>query len=140
MVLTWGRLPEWAKAFSGSGYGYGDGSGDGSGYRSWQTAVEMAADKLHEYADCFLAFWKSNMIGHPCNGGSHSKPSVPGLICREQGPLELCSRGTLHATLNPDEWKGERLWIVALRGEVARDGNKVGALEREIICEVEGVL
>lgn len=28
------------------------------------------------------------------------------------------------------------MWLVALHGEVARDGNKVGALKREFLAEV----
>ena len=51
------------------------------------------------------------------------------------GPLNLCNRGTLHATLMPPKWKGERWWIVALTGEVVGDEEKYGALSREIIGE-----
>lgn len=35
----------------------------------------------------------------------------------------------------PPKWKGERLWVVALIGEVQEDGDKLGALCREIIGE-----
>lgn len=38
--------------------------------------------------------------------------------------------------MRPEEWKGERLWVVALYGEVIRDGDKMGALKREIIGEI----
>lgn len=62
--------------------------------------------------------------------------SKHGLVQVITGPLELCGSRALHATLNPEKWKGERLWIVALRGELAFSDDKVGALEREIICEV----
>ena len=48
----------------------------------------------------------------------------------------LCTPHCLHATLKPSKWKGERLWIVALDGEVVGDAEKMGALKREIICEV----
>jgi hypothetical protein len=52
------------------------------------------------------------------------------------GPLLLCNRGTLHATLLPSKWSGERWWIVALTGEIIGDEEKYGALSREIIGEV----
>jgi hypothetical protein len=51
------------------------------------------------------------------------------------GPLELCSKGTLHATLLPPKWKGERWWIVALIGDVVDGDDKLGALQREIVGE-----
>jgi hypothetical protein len=53
------------------------------------------------------------------------------------GPLALYGPHALHATLTPHKWKGERLWIVALIGEVIRDETKMGALKREIIGEVQ---
>ena len=43
----------------------------------------------------------------------------------------------LHATLKPSQWKGERLWIVALEEPVIGNADKMGALKREIICEVK---
>jgi hypothetical protein len=58
-----------------------------------------------------------------------------GDIQKEAGPLQLCEPGTLHATLIPPKWKGERWWIVALKGEVVGNDEKYGALEREIIGE-----
>jgi hypothetical protein len=60
----------------------------------------------------------------------------PGTRETAKGPLALCHKGTLHGTLNPPAWEGERLWIVALIGEVKSDGEKFGALEREILAEV----
>jgi hypothetical protein len=60
-----------------------------------------------------------------------------GLIETVAGPLQLCSDHTLHATLNPQQWKGNRLWIVALYGEIAEDEDKLGALKREILLEVK---
>ena len=53
-----------------------------------------------------------------------------------KGPLRLCENGTLHATYNPYEWKGDRLWLVALIGEVKREGDKLGALKREILADI----
>jgi hypothetical protein len=49
--------------------------------------------------------------------------------------LRICQRGTLHATVVPPKWKGERWWIVAMIGEVAWDDDKCGALTREILGE-----
>ena len=40
-----------------------------------------------------------------------------------------------HATLIPPKWKGERVWLVALIGEIAGDDEKYWALEREILGE-----
>jgi len=42
----------------------------------------------------------------------------------------------LHATALLPKWKGDRIWVVALHGEVVGDDEKLGALEREIIGEV----
>ena len=49
--------------------------------------------------------------------------------------LSLCDRGTLHATMLPGKWRGERLWIVAMHGEVIGDDEKFGCLKREIVGE-----
>jgi hypothetical protein len=38
--------------------------------------------------------------------------------------------------MQPDEWKGERLWVVALYGEVQFEGDKCAALKREILGEI----
>ena len=145
---------------SGDGYGYGDGSGsgygsdgdgDGSGYGSgdgygsyWLACLEYFIDKLPaSFAErartlqakgVKLAYWRSTADGRPANGGS-APPVSPGTVHKEKGPLNLCQPGTLHATLIPPEWKGERWWVVALVGEVVGDDEKYGALEREIIGE-----
>ena len=133
----------------GSGYGYGDGdgsgsgSGDGSGY--WQVVLRSnAAD--HEKRGAMLAFWKSDAEGRPANHASiaarRSEPARVGLIQEVPGPLRLCSGNALHATLDPSKWSGSRLWLVALWGEVSRDDDdsKLGALKREIVAEIKGVL
>jgi hypothetical protein len=52
------------------------------------------------------------------------------------GPLNLCNAGTLHATYIPSKWKGERIWLVAMIGEVIEQDDKLGALEREIIAQI----
>ena len=47
----------------------------------------------------------------------------------------MCSLHALHATTDPPRWQGDRVWIVALFGEVQRAGDKLGALHREILGE-----
>ncbi len=135
----------------GDGYGRGDGYGDGRGYghgdghgEYWLAclkyflaglpvgAQQRAADL--EATGVKLAYWRSGADGRPANGGS-ATPVVAGTIHTEPGPLNLCHAGTLHATLIPPKWKGERWWIVALHGEVVGDDEKMGCLKREIIGE-----
>jgi hypothetical protein len=143
----------------GYGYGYGDGSGDGDGdgygygygngygdesrgsslvkhaVASWPEAIRERFNSLCASAS-FLAFWKSDRNGMPSNGGSGVEAARPGLLQKVSGPLRLCGPRALHATLHPDKWRGDRLWIVALHGDVDVQDDKVGALEREIIGEV----
>ncbi len=59
-----------------------------------------------------------------------------GEVQHETGRLTICNRGCLHATLDPTQWKGERLWLVALTGEIQREAEKAGAQTREILGEV----
>ena len=135
---------------SGLGYGYGCGSGLGSGYGDgdgsyWKETIRWFSTKWPEptvarlaevkSAGLKLAFWRSNAHGLAANGGGCIEPAAPGVIHTSPGPLELCGIGTLHATLLPPKWKGERWWIVALHGEVIGDDEKFGCLKREIIGE-----
>jgi len=145
-------LPSWTNGSGsgygsgyGYGYGYGYGSGDGYGDGSyWRSCIKYFATKWSatqrkrltelQRVKAKIAYWRSDSEGRPANGGrGHSVK--PGDIQKEKGPLNLCSPGTLHATLLPPKWKGERWWIVALKGEVIGDDEKYGALEREIIGE-----
>jgi hypothetical protein len=119
----------------GYGSGYGDGYGYGYGYGYWRLiAARFAAE--WEHIKGFIAFWRSDKDGLPSNGGHDTDNARPGMVRTIAGPLEICTGRALHGTLRPDKWKGERLWIVALRGEIQIQDDKVGALEREIICEV----
>jgi hypothetical protein len=86
-------------------------------------------------AGATIAVWRSNANGQPSNGGGKIEAAAPGVVHTSPGPLNLCNPGTLHATLLPPKWKGERWWIVALTGEVVGDEDKFGALSREIIGE-----
>jgi hypothetical protein len=144
----------------GDGYGSGDGSGDGYGYGSsygssasygygskeyWQSTIKYFAakwapaqrERLRAVLEsgAIVAFWRSNENGLPSNGGGNIEPAAPGVIHTAPGPINLCKAGTLHATLLPPKWHGARIWIVALIGDVIGDGEKYGALHREIIGE-----
>ena len=133
---------------SGSGYGDGDGSGDGYGYGSkeyWLACIPHFAKKWRapqqaRFAELYsagltIAYWRSLSSGQPSNGGGLIEPAAPGVVHIAPGPLNLCNAGTLHATLLPPKWKGERWWIVALHGEVVGDEEKYGCLKREILGE-----
>ena len=162
LTLDFSRLPDQATGYgdgSGSGSGSGDGYGDGygygygSGYGSGSGSVDKAywfatipgfaanwSDHQKERLQTLyregavIAFWLSDEKGKPCNGGL-GVPVMPGHVDEESGPLKLCSCGTVHATLLPQKWKGDRWWIVALIGEVASDDDKYGGLRREVIGE-----
>jgi hypothetical protein len=134
---------------SGSGYGdgYGDGSGSGDGYgdgsywlaclstfiKRWST---RQVERLRELqaAGAKIAYWRSDEHGKACQGGQN-KPVSPGTVETVKGPLDICTSHALHATLIPPKWNGNRLWVVALIGEVVGDEDKYGALQREIIGE-----
>ena len=127
---------------SGSGYGYGYGDGDGSGsiQKEYLQAVADGAvgDRAPQLrADgAVLAFWRSDKDGKPSNGGEGPARHI-GMIEEEPGPLKPCQRGALHATMTPEQWKGERLWVVALYPPVETvDENKFASLKREILAEI----
>ena len=80
--------------------------------------------------------WRSRKDGTPANGGA-SDPVLPGDVHELPGPIPSnCGSGALHATLKPQRWKGERLWAVALHGEVRGDEEKYWGLKREIIADL----
>jgi hypothetical protein len=133
----------------GDGPAYGLLSG-GEGYNEsavdyWTAAIDVFAGRwptewrerlaVARARGAVIAYWRSDANGRPCNGG-RGKPVCAGMVQRTAGPLRLCSAGTLHATLLPSAYCGKRVWIVALHGDVAHDGQKMGALRREIIGEV----
>jgi hypothetical protein len=130
---------------SGYGYGYGSGYGSGSGSGSywlacipyfaakWTDAQRARLRELQE-SGAKICYWRSDEEGRACNGGSN-KPVTPGTVEKITGPLQLCTRKALHATLIVPKWTGERVWVVALIGEVQGDEEKFGALQREIIGE-----
>ncbi|MEO6382009.1 MAG: hypothetical protein ABIO35_08425 [Nitrobacter sp.] len=130
---------------SGSGSGYGYGYGDGSkeywlacvtGFAAkWPQAVQARLAEL-QTEGVTIAYWRSDKSGQPANNGGKIEAAAAGVIHTAPGPLNLCNRGTLHATFKPPKWSGERWWIVAMHGEVADDGDdKIGSLKREIIGE-----
>lgn len=117
-------------------YGYGDSYGNGDSDNTVQLWQSLCADDLSRSEAVTLALWNSDSQGGPTNGGTGRFVATPGLIQEVTGPLLLCSRNALHATLDPSAWKGERVWIVALHGSVEGDHNKLGALKREILREI----
>src|SRR6185312_8968887 len=96
---------------------------------------QQARLQIAREAGATLAFWRSDSKGNPSNGGRGIEPAAPGVTHTAPGPLNLCTRGTLHATLIPPKWEGERWWIVAMYGEIAWEDDKCGALKREILGE-----
>src|SRR5438445_238306 len=132
MEVIWGTVPADLE-IAGSGYGSGYGCGD-------EATIALARSQIarrHLSTTRTLALWKSNADGRPANGGAELRPVAPGFRQEAPGPLELCTPHCLHATLRPSKWKGDRLWIVALEGEVVGDADKMGALKREILCAVK---
>jgi hypothetical protein len=141
--------------FGGSGGGYGRGmyggvfGSGGMGYDGtsdyWIAAIDIFAGRWPQLwrerlasaraRGAVIAYWRSDANGRPCNGG-YGRPVYAGMIEHTGGPLQLCSRGTLHATVLPPAYHGERCWIVALDKPITRENEKIGALRREIIGEV----
>ena len=82
-----------------------------------------------------LAFWRSRADGSPSNGGGGGVRKA-GDVEAVAGPLQLCTPHALHATLQPWQWRGERIWAVALYPPVAKADDKLGSLKREILAEL----
>jgi hypothetical protein len=95
-----------------------------------QAKLQAAAD-----AGDVIALWKTDGLGLPVYGSKQVPQAQPGRIHTERGPIKLCNPGTLHASLEPAQWKGARCWVVALRGPVEVGNAQFGALEREVIAE-----
>lgn len=132
------QVPDWVKA----GYGYGDGYGDGSYWlaclpyfaRKWTEPQRARLSELQKLG-ITIAFWRSDSDGRACNGGDSKRIAAAGLVEEVAGPLKICSRHALHATRVPPKWQGERVWVVALFGEIQEQEDKLGALKREILGE-----
>ena len=162
MRILRGSLPDRIININTSdGYGYGAGGDGGDGYggyggdgavdedgphywrtlfsrtvAQWPTAQQQRLEAV-QYTAELIAFWKSDRNGFPCNGGDPlSSPAAPGVLHEIPGPLIICTNQALHATMHPEKWKGERLWVVALYGEVQWKDDKSAALRREIIGEI----
>ena len=158
------KAPDWAKSSGygygdGYGYGYGDGSGygdgygsgygygDGYGYGSLKEATVSFLSMLPEARKAHakklvsdgarIAYWRSGKDAKPSNGGK-ADPVDVGTIQKIEGPLKICTAQALHATYRLDQWKGDRIWLVALKGKVVEQDDKLGALEREILAELTG--
>jgi hypothetical protein len=122
---------------SGSGDGYGDGYGDGDGYGSGGGSKVYFQALLAPYSQGagVIAFWRSRLDGTPANGGV-GDPVKVGDVQEVAGPLRLCGARALHATFNPQKWKGERWWIVELAHPVESDTDKLGSLRRRIVADL----
>ena len=85
-----------------------------------------------------IGYWCSDSLGCPANGGTSADGlfAKPGLIQKVEGPLEICTSSALHITSDPLRWRGSRVWICALHGEVQNEADKSASLKREIIGEV----
>lgn len=140
----YGSYGSYDPSYGDSDRSYGYSYGDGDGY--WLTIFEAAIGKWTErqrnrLEECrqkasVIAFWRSDKNGLPSNGGKSNEAAIIGVVHKSSGPLSFCHSGTLHATMSPNEWKGERLWVVAMFGKTKQNGNKFGALEREILGEI----
>jgi len=121
----------------GDGSVYGDGSGFGFGFGYGSGDGDLLAVDLTRYASDprQLAFWWSNRHGQSSNGGQPLAPAAPGVVHAIDGDVALCAHG-LHATLHTSRWHGERLWLVALDGQVQGDADKLVAQRRTILAEV----
>ena len=104
----------------------------------WSPA-QLARLAQLEAGESWLGYWNSNEAGQPGNGGVPLPiAAAPGVIHTTAGPLRAtCGERQLHATRYPLYWEGERVWVVALSGEVRGDELKAWSLEREIIGEVQ---
>jgi hypothetical protein len=105
------------------------------GYPHWKPSQRRRLAELIDQG-VTIAYWNSDAHGRPANGGTGRDPVRPGLVQEIAGPLALCGPRALHATKEPHRWRGARVWIVALHGEVQWQGDKCGALKREVLGEV----
>ena len=126
----------------GSGYGYGYGSGYGSGYGyGYGSGSGLAAHLSGAYPlpkgwkGSTVAIWRSDASGKPVNGGSGIVATI-GAVHEVPGPLSPCSPHALHATLQPEKWKGERWWVVALAPPVVDQNDKLASLKRLVLAEL----
>jgi len=106
-------------------------------------AQQKRLRELHDDPDAWITYWCSDQWGRSANGGSTDRQwhAEPGKVQKIDDGLKLaaCPRrgeGGLHGTRHPHQWKGCRVWIVALLGERVGGDGKQAARRREIICEV----
>ena len=85
-----------------------------------------------------IAYVVTDKHGRPSNGGPATREWQvrSGLVQTVQGPLEICGPRALHGTRSPHKWFGERVWVAGFVGEVQKEEDKIGSLQREIIGEV----
>ena len=85
-----------------------------------------------------IAYVVTDKHGRPSNGGPATREWQvrSGLVQTVQGPLEICGPRALHGTRSPHKWFDERVWVAGFVGEVQKEEDKIGSLQREIIGEV----
>ncbi len=101
----------------------------------WTETQQKRLSDLMNDPSVTISYWCSDQNGMPANGG-FSEAVYPGMIQEVSGPLQICTEKALHATTFPHKWKGSRVWIVALFGEVQKRDDKFGSLKREIIGDI----
>jgi len=107
--------------------------------RWWSHAQRERLTELQAQG-AWIGYWNSDERGLPTNGGQliDTQRAHVGQVLSSEGPLsDDCGEGQLHATREPLQWSGSRVWLVALLGgEVREEGDKAWALQREIIGEI----
>ena len=104
--------------------------------RSWSASQLRRLSELKADSTVTIAFWASSRGGYACNGGSSDGPAYPGKVEEIPGPLEICTSRGLHATSDPLKWKGDRVWVVALFGNIETEEDNIAGLKREILGEI----
>lgn len=127
----------YAQAYADT-YAYSDAFADAyaSAYDETYADLRPYLIELNQDAEGFVyAFCKTNEDGTPSNGGS-------GTICKEgavhevEGPLKICTKNALHATIDVNKWDGEALWLVKMYEPVVMEGDKIGSLKREVVRRI----
>ena len=115
------------------GYGYGYGYGDGEFWKQFCASHPLARGKKNVVP----AVWRTSKDGLPYNGGRLSTPTKAGDVHEATGPLRAyCGEGQLHATHNPEKWRGEKWFLVLMHEPVVFGDNKMWSLKRTILCEI----
>lgn len=97
--------------------------------------AQLLREQAKNPAKVWVGYWVGNAQGRSAYG--HGQLTAePGKVQRIKGTLRICDSGGLHATREPHQWPGVRVFVVALLGKRIDQGNKSSASVREIIGEV----